>query len=719
VLWATSASWATCQPATLSGLPLAPGRVAAFRTCLACCGAAPPRAATCVVPVFSYAARNATRATYNPSDDGQYLSCLASCENTHDSIDQLIAAQTSTIDTTAAGLFASACTAAGAAATPVPLPSGNGTSSSEVSRALTALLTAQTAQLARYVADVANSWRTLVVCGLALPAALALSWLLLLRFAAAALVWSTVFAANGAALAGTLYCFAKAGRLGSSGALEDVSDALLSRAGNGTIGALTAPDTSSHERHMMYALGIAAAVATSLLMALTAVAVPRLRLATATLRVAVGTLGAAPALALAPLFTFFAGVAFLVWWVAAGVYMYAAGDVVRRDCCAEVQAAWADALAGVPANLVPASLAAPTCADIHCGYVVAPDWRLRGALVYHVFELLWTFHFLHAFTLLVVADVTFEAYLARGTGAAMPAAPVLHAARTAAAFYLGSLALGSLLAAFAQLWALPIAIGIYHLSRAHKLRGGDGIAAGATLCGPPSATSGVLAWSLGLLRALRSRAGPNAWALLTVEGRPYCASAKAVGALLAANEDTVAPVHAVGDTLCILGKVGIASGCAFWAFVYLDVSPPSTGIPSPLLPVIVVSITSFIVATQFIGVVQQCIETTLVAFCDDTAAHDGVATCSPPELVEALEGLKEAREAARTPGMRKGTYARIDCWLTPRVSALRVCVCVQGPCWGLRQRLPRCCGAAPAADGDAGSADAEKGGAQIPPTTVP
>jgi hypothetical protein len=674
VLWATSASWATCQPATLSGLPLAPGRVAAFRTCVACCGALPPRAATCVPPVFTHAARNATRSTYNPSDDGQYLSCLASCENTHDSIDELIAAQTSTIDTTAAGLFASACAAAGAPSTPVPLPSGNGTSASAVSSALTALLTAQTAQIARYVADVANSWRTLVVCGLALPAALALSWLFLLRSAAAALVWSTVFAANGAALAGTLYCFAKAGRLGDAGALQGVSDALLSRAGNGTISALAAPDTSSHERHAMYALGVAAAVATSLLWALTAAAVPRLRLATATLRVAVGTLGAAPALALAPLFTFFAGVAFLVWWVAAGVYMYASGDVVRRDCCAEVQAAWADALAGVPPALVPLSLAAPTCADIHCGYVVAPDWRLRATLLYHAFELFWAFHFLHAFTLLVVADVTFEAYMARGTGSAMPAAPVWHAARTAAAFYLGSLALGSLLAAAAQLWALPLAIAIYHLSRAHKLRGGDGIAAGATLCGPPSTSTGALAWSLGVMRALRSRVGPNAWALLTVEGRPYCASAKAVNALLAANEETVAPVHAVGDTLCVLGKLGISAGCAFWAFVYLDVSPPSMGISSPLLPVIVVALTAFIVATQFIGVVQQCIETTLVAFCDDTAAHGGVAACSPPELREALEGLKEAR--ARGAGMRmrmrSGVLACVRTlrWLT------RACVCV-------------------------------------------
>jgi len=641
VLWATRLRRGTCQAAQPSGgAPYAPQRVADFRTCLACCAAPPPRAASCVPPAFSYTARSANRSVYNPGDDDQYVGCLQHCQAAHDSIAALAASNSSALSAVAVQLFQAACASAGAQATPVPLPGSFGAQGSLAS-SLSSLLVSQTAALRNGVAALAAGWRTLLVCGLVLPCALSLLWLAVLRWAAAALVWLSVGGANLALLGATLYCFAKAGRLGDAALLDAAPPS--ERAVNATL-ALTLPtaDASAAERRQAYGLGIAAAVATCAMLLLTLHLRPRLRLAAAALRVSTGTLGAAPWLALLPLALFLLAAGFLAWWVAAGVFVYAAGDVVPRDCCAQVQAAWATAFAGVNASLVPPSLAAPACADIRCGWEVRPDARLQGALVYHLFSLLWGLAFLDAFGALVTAHTTFEAYLSRVPGAPPPPdAPVAYAARTALSFYLGSLCLGSLLAALSLFAWAPLTLAEGRLRALRAARARQRRCTAALVAAAHRACESAL--------ALISK--HSAYSMMTVDGQGYAASALAATALLRAHRDTVAPVRLVGSLVCLASRLGVAAGCAFWTFVYLDSSPPDAGAaaPAPLLPVLVVAASSFLTASLFMSVVEVCTETTCVAFADDAQAHGGTALNAPLELAEALAGVEAQKREGYAP----------------------------------------------------------------------
>ena len=93
--------------------------------------------------------------------------------------------------------------------------------------------------------------------------------------------------------------------------------------------------------------------------------IPRLRIAIATIKVACHSMKEVPSLMLFPFVGGLAISGFMVWWVAVGVFVYSSGTMVKRDCCAQVQAAFGQLYPGyLAAN------AAPSCADIHCGYEV-------------------------------------------------------------------------------------------------------------------------------------------------------------------------------------------------------------------------------------------------------------------------------------------------------------------------------------------------------------
>ncbi len=187
---------------------------------------------------------------------------------------------------------------------------------------------------------------------------------------------------------------------------------------------------------------------------------PRLKVAIATIKVACASLQQVPSLMLFPFVGGLAISGFMVWWVAVGVFVYSSGTMVRRDCCASVQAAFQ--------QLYPYYVGAPpSCADIHCGYEIQMNQPLRYALIYHGFEFLWTTQFIVAFSILTVSQVVYKTYLAAGgAGVALPAFPLGRAMWNTCRFYLGSVALGSLVVACVQFFRYCM---MYLMQKAKKV----------------------------------------------------------------------------------------------------------------------------------------------------------------------------------------------------------------------------------------------------------
>ncbi len=328
----------------------------------------------------------------------------------------------------------------------------------------------------RYVGDLVTGWRSMVVCGLLLPFLLSLIWMVALRFLAGPLVWGTLATVDIGLLAVTLYCFSKSGVIGTNdlGAVKssvsfsngrpsfnftNVTAALnasvtavqaLNNASAVAVNATSSPaglvmDIASNAKLQMYYLGIAAIIATLIAWIATAILIPRIKIAIATLKVACDVMGSVPTLILQPVIAAAFTVLFMAWWVVSAVFVYASGDIVKRNCCAAVQASLHELYPSAP------NVTIPDCADIPCGYEVVMNKPLQAALVYHGFEFLWGTQMIVALGVLTVSQVVASYYnAAGGAGEPMPRAALAHAAFNAVRFYSGPAAFGSCLVALVQ-----------------------------------------------------------------------------------------------------------------------------------------------------------------------------------------------------------------------------------------------------------------------------
>jgi choline transporter-like protein 2/4/5 len=165
--------------------------------------------------------------------------------------------------------------------------------------------------------------------------------------------------------------------------------------------------------------------------------VPRLKVAVATIQVACDSMKKVPSLMFFPLVGALSISGFMVWWVAVGVFVYSSGKMVRRDCCAAVQASFAELYPGYLSG-GPMPRTAPECGDIHCGYEIQMNDSLQKALIYHGFEFLWTTQFIIGFSILTVSQVVLKTYRNAGnpTDWPLPAWPVGRAMYNTCRFYL-------------------------------------------------------------------------------------------------------------------------------------------------------------------------------------------------------------------------------------------------------------------------------------------
>ena len=646
VLTSQANVWQTCQTQKLTNLPLSTAAVTGLTTCISCCNSATAYTdASCSVLdssgmniMFQWPQHANSTGPYASANDR--IGCLQSCQSLHGSIDSFADDTTGSIHPIALGLFQAQCSAAGATAAAVPAPAT--ADGGAMAAVLGAIASTYKATALRYVGDMMLAWRALVVCGLFLPFIMSFAWLAAIRMFVAPLVYMTVLCVDLATAGVTLFCFSKSGAIGGNSfsgivsysdkggfsfnatAASQASTQLSTTPSDADVMPSGIADIGSISKRQMYYLGIASAILTIVTWGFTLFLLPRLKLAIATIRVACDSLKKVPWLVLFPFAGGLAISAFMVWWVAVGIFVYSSGELKKRDCCANVQQAFSELY---PSYTGPP----PTCADIHCGYEMVMNNKLRYALIYHGFEFLWTTQFIIAFSILTVSQVVYRCYLAAGgSGVQLPKWPLGRATFNTARFYLGSCALGSLVVASVQFFRYAV---IYFMQRLKKVAENNAFVR-------------VLMWLvnclLWLLQKIVELISHNAYVIVAIEGTGFCSSAATATKLMADNFVRLATLTMVADSMLFLGKLGTAATSAFFTFVYLDKSFPKGKLSSPIIPVIVVFLTAFAIASIAFGVVEQAINATMLALCnDEDKQREGWA---PQELLDA-EGLAKAHDA--------------------------------------------------------------------------
>lgn len=155
-------------------------------------------------------------------------------------------------------------------------------------------------------------------------------------------------------------------------------------------------------------------------------------------------------------------------------------------------------------------------------------------------------------------------------------------------------------------------------------------------CPPARFLFAIANCCLACLQKLIELINRNAYIVIAIEGSSFCPAAAKAIKLLVSNSARIGTTNVISDVVLFLGKIAVACSCAFFCFVYLDYEYPDGTISSPILPVIIVFIGAFAVACMFFAVVEMCVDTTILAFCDDCDKNGGTPKYSPPLLMEAM-----------------------------------------------------------------------------------
>ena len=479
-------------------------------------------------------------------------------------------------------------------------------------------------RLTRYVGDASKGWLIILISGVFASVILSLVWMTLLRYLAGVMAWTAVFVANGALIAGAIFCYVRGGLIGK----EDVSSTLGADLPDGF-----APAEEDEQAWQYVAYGVSGVAFMLLLVTLSMLR--QIRVATACMKVASQAVGAMPAVLLFPVVPFLMLLVFLAYWVTVTAFLWSAGETVAVTITAAAgggaNATFDPFAAGVTKTTATAANA--TFWECHetpgCSYEQRWDQDTQYMMIYHLFGLLWMNQFFIAFGYVVIAGCISHFYWAEGDKRKIPQAPVKDSVKRALTYHLGSIALGSFIVACVQFIRLTLE---YIDRKTQQIQEGNVIAKYCMYC---------VKYCMWYMEKVIKFINRNAFIIVAVKGTSYFTSAYTAMKLVLGNLMRMAAVNTVGDFLIFLGKLAVTAACFFVSIMvsnldmYTDPAK-DTFISSPLVPVFISTVTAGIIANIFFGVYEMAIDTILLSFCEDCNQNDGEAKHAPPLLMSAI-----------------------------------------------------------------------------------
>ncbi|KAJ6641805.1 Choline transporter-like 2 [Pseudolycoriella hygida] len=178
-------------------------------------------------------------------------------------------------------------------------------------------------------------------------------------------------------------------------------------------------------------------------------------------------------------------------------------------------------------------------------------------------------------------------------------------------YHLGTLAFGSLIVAICRM----IRVALEYLD--HKLKKYDNAFVRAILC-----CMKCFFWCLEKFLKFINK---NAYIMCAIHGKNFCGSAKDAFNLLMRNVLRVFALDKVTDFLFFLSKLLVTLGMGAATYFYLE-SPHNTHrLHYNLVPVIIVMIGTYLIASVFFGVYSMAVDTLFLCFLEDCERNDGSA----------------------------------------------------------------------------------------------
>ncbi|OAF67812.1 Choline transporter-like protein 2 [Intoshia linei] len=236
--------------------------------------------------------------------------------------------------------------------------------------------------------------------------------------------------------------------------------------------------------------------------------------------------------------------------------------------------------------------------------------------IYQLFMFLWVLNFIIAFGQMTLAGAFSGYYWAFNKPKDIPTFPLLGSAWRAFRYHIGTMAFGALIIAIIQM----IRIFLEYLDQ--KLKSLTNPVARFIMC--------CLKCCFWCLEKFMKFINKNAYIMCAIYGKNFCVSAKNAFFLIIRNILRVVVVDKVTDFVLFISKIVVTAGMTTLAYFLFngqlfDLNLLIAGIFLNyfFIPVIIVAIGTFIVASLFFSVYSMGVDTLFLCFLEDLERHDG------------------------------------------------------------------------------------------------
>ncbi|ESO92820.1 hypothetical protein LOTGIDRAFT_120296 [Lottia gigantea] len=465
--------------------------------------------------------------------------------------------------------------------------------------------------------DIVTSWITLLI-GLGGAVLLCLIWIVIMRWIAGIMVWFSIVAFLGLFGFSTYYSYSKYYELKTQNSTAEIG---LSQAF-----ALNFSYYLSLKQTWL-AFGCGSATVLIILLLIIIFLCSRIRIAIELIKEASRAVGSMFSTLLFPIVPFIFQIAFLAYWVVSAAFVASMGSAEYKG---EIQNTTSDGVNYV-LERIPCT---PNVCNNLLYYLLISKYLnfFRYTIfmqVYMLFVFLWVMNFIVALGQIVLAGAFASYYWAFNKPDDIAAFPLVASFWRAIRYHLGSIAFGAFIIAVIQM----IRIVLEYLDA--KLKGSENTIARFFLK--------CLKCCFWCLEKFMKFLNKNAYIMIAVRGKNFCASAKDAFFLIMRNIVRCVVLDKVADFLLFLSKLIVTAAICVGSYFWFQGSIPffTNYVPKLnfyLTPVIVLTLSTYITASLFFSVYSMAVDTLFICFLEDLEMNDGSAS-KPYYMSKGLMGL--------------------------------------------------------------------------------
>uniref|UniRef100_A0A8C2HIV7 Choline transporter-like protein n=1 Tax=Cyprinus carpio TaxID=7962 RepID=A0A8C2HIV7_CYPCA len=444
--------------------------------------------------------------------------------------------------------------------------------------------------------------------GLVISMLVSLIFILLLRFTAGVLFWMVIFGVIVAVGYGIWHCYWEYSTLKG----KPDSDITISDIGFQTDFRVYL-QLSQTWLIFMISLAVIEAIIIIVLIFLRS----RVRIAIALLKEGSKAIGCIMSTLFYPIITFLLLALCIAYWAVTAVFLASSGEAVYKVMSTLPDCKYTN-LTCDPETFSQSNVT-KLCPGSQCTFAFYGGESLYHRYIFvlqlcNLLVFLWLVNFTIALGQCTLAGAFASYYWALRKPEDIPPCPLASSFGRALRYHTGSLAFGALILSIVQF----IRIILEYLD--HKLKGAHNAFTRFLLC-----CLKCCFWCLEHFIKFMNR---NAYIMISIYGKNFCASARDAFFLLMRNVMRVAVLDKVTDFLLFLGKLLISGSVGVLAFFFFTRQIPVIQEEVPSLnyywvPLLTVIFGSYMIAHGFFNVYAMCVDTLFLCFCEDLERNDG------------------------------------------------------------------------------------------------